>query len=185
MRKILIVVDMQNDFIHGSLGTAEAESIVQPVIDKIKEYEPENIWATRDTHEEDYLDTQEGRRLPVKHCIRGTKGWEIADAVAEVMPKATVIDKPTFGSVQLADQLAALSAKEEIELEMVGLCTDICVVSNALCLKARMPEVPIAVDAACCAGVTPQSHRAALETMGMCQIVIQNGCLPGDHVSSS
>ncbi len=175
MRKILIVVDMQNDFIDGSLGTAEARAIVQPVIDKIKQYEPENIWATRDTHGEDYPDTQEGRRLPVKHCIRGTKGWEIAGEVAAVMPEATIIDKPAFGSVELANRLAALASREEIELELVGLCTDICVVSNALNLKTRMPEVPISVDAACCAGVTPESHRAALETMGMCQITVVHG----------
>lgn len=175
MKKILVVVDMQNDFIDGSLGTAEARAIVRPVVDKIKQYEPGNIWATRDTHGENYLDTQEGRRLPVKHCIRGTKGWEIADEVAAAMPEAAVIDKPSFGSVELAHRLAALAAREEIELELVGLCTDICVVSNALNLKAAMPEVPISVDAACCAGVRPESHRAALETMRMCQITVANG----------
>lgn len=175
MRKILIVVDMQNDFIDGSLGTAEARKIVQPVIRKIKEYDPENVWATRDTHEENYPETQEGQRLPVKHCIRGTKGWEIAEDVAAAMPGATVIDKPAFGSPELADRLAVLADREEIALELVGLCTDICVVSNALNLKARMPEVPISVDAACCAGVTPESHKAALMTMDMCQITIING----------
>ncbi len=175
MRKILIVIDMQNDFIDGALGTAEARAVVRPVMEKIKEYDRENVWATRDTHGENYLDTQEGRRLPVKHCIRGTKGWEIADGVAAVLSGATIIDKPTFGSVELADRLVTLADREEIELELVGLCTDICVVSNALNLKARMPETPISVDAACCAGVTPESHRAALETMRMCQITVING----------
>ena len=111
----------------------------------------------------------------MKHCIRGTKGWEIADEIAAAMPEAVVIDKPSFGSVELADRLAALADWEDIELELIGLCTDICVVSNALNLKARMPEVPISVDAACCAGVTPESHRAALETMRMCQITVING----------
>ena len=175
MKKILIVVDMQNDFIDGALGTAEAKAIVQPVIDKIKEYDQKNIWATRDSHGENYLNTQEGRRLPVKHCIRGTKGWEIAVEIAAAMPEAVVIDKPSFGSVELADRLAALADREDIELELIGLCTDICVVSNALNLKARMPEVPISVDAAGCAGVTRESHRAALETRRMCQITVING----------
>jgi len=172
MRKLLVVVDMQNDFIDGALGTKEAAAIVENVKKKITSYEPENVWATRDTHEVNYMETSEGRHLPVEHCIRGTKGWEIREDIAAGMPDAKIIDKPTFGSVELAEMLLELSKKEEIEIELVGLCTDICVVSNALLLKANMPEVKISVDSACCAGVTPESHEAALTTMRMCQIEV-------------
>lgn len=172
MKKILVVVDMQNDFISGSLGTPEARAIVKPVVEKIRTYDPSCIYATRDTHQKNYLETQEGRKLPVEHCIEGTWGWQIADEVAAAMPKAQVIDKPTFGSRELANFLAGVYAQEDIEIELVGLCTDICVVSNALNLKAKMPEVKISVDPACCAGVTPASHEAALLTMKMCQIEI-------------
>ena len=172
MRKLLVVVDMQNDFIDGALGTKEAEAIVENVKAKIAAYEPENVFATRDTHEVNYMETSEGRHLPVEHCIRGTKGWEIREDIAAVMPKAHVIDKPTFGSVELAGIIREIGEKEEIEIELIGLCTDICVVSNALLLKANMPEVKISVDSACCAGVTPQSHDAALTTMRMCQIEV-------------
>ena len=170
MRKILIVIDMQNDFIDGALGTAEVVAIVPKVKDKIRAYVPEDIIVTMDTHEADYMQTQEGRNLPVEHCIRGTKGWELREDIAELLADATVYEKPTFGSMQLAEDLAALSRQEEIELELVGLCTDICVVSNALLLKAAMPEVRVTVDASCCAGVTPQLHEAALNTMRSCQI---------------
>lgn len=174
MRKVLVVVDMQNDFIDGALGTKEAENIVQSVIHKIKEYKPENVYATRDTHETDYLTTQEGKNLPVEHCIRGTKGWEIREEIAEELKekRAVIIDKPSFGSLELAELLYEESKKEELEIELVGLCTDICVVSNALLLKAKMPETKIAADASCCAGVTVESHLAAIETMRMCQIGI-------------
>lgn len=172
MRKILIVVDMQNDFIDGSLGTAEAQQIVDKVVSKIKTYETGNIYATRDTHPENYLESQEGKYLPVEHCIKGTHGWEINEKVAEVLKDAKVIDKPTFGSVALAHEIGKIAMKEELEVELIGLCTDICVVSNALLLKAAMPEVKISVDASCCAGVTPASHEAALTTMRMCQIQV-------------
>ena len=175
MRKILVVVDMQNDFIDGALGTAEAAKIVPKVVEKIKQYEPRNIYLTRDTHHENYLDTQEGYKLPVVHCVKGTEGWQLRAEVAEAAEGATVVDKPTFGSVELASRLMVERAREALELELVGLCTDICVVSNALLLKAAMPEVPITVDAACCAGVTPEKHRAALETMRSCQIEVVNG----------
>ena len=174
MRKILVVIDMQNDFIDGSLGTKEAQQIVPRVVEKIKEYDPWNIYLTRDTHYENYLDTQEGRNLPVEHCIEGTHGWQLNDAVAKAAEKATVIDKPTFGSNRLAGLLMTERAQEALEIELVGLCTDICVVSNALLFKAAMPEAPITVDASCCAGVTPESHRHALETMKMCQIRVIN-----------
>ena len=163
MRKILVVIDMQNDFIDGSLGTKEAQQIVPRVVEKMKEYDPWNIYLTRDTHYENYLDTQEGRNLPIEHCIEGTHGWQLNDAVAKAAEKATVIDKPTFGWTHWNE-------RHFDEIELVGLCTDICVVSNALILKAQFPEVPITVDAACCAGVTPESHQAALTTMKMCQI---------------
>lgn len=176
MKKILVVVDMQNDFIDGALGTKEAVAIVPAVIEKIKSYAPDCIYATRDTHEENYMETREGKNLPVPHCIRGTKGWDVADAVAEAMPQAVYVDKPSFGSPALAHMLAGVLAKEcggdasALEIELIGLCTDICVVSNAMLLKAAMPEVKISVDPACCAGVTPESHSAALMTMRMCQI---------------
>ncbi len=130
MRKILVVIDMQNDFIDGSLGTKEAQQIVPRVVEKMKEYDPWNIYLTRDTHYENYLDTQEGRNLPVEHCIEGTHGWQLNDAVAKAAEKATVIDKPTFGSNRLAGILMTERAQEALEIELVGLCTDICVVSN-------------------------------------------------------
>ena len=170
MRKLLIVIDMQNDFIDGALGTKEAEAIVGNVIAKIKEYDPHDVIATRDTHETDYLSTQEGKYLPVEHCIRGTHGWQVRDEIAELLTDARVYDKPTFGSTEMAADLKKIAEREEIEIELVGLCTDICVVSNALLLKASMPEVKISVDPACCAGVTPESHEAALQTMRACQI---------------
>lgn len=171
--KILVVVDMQNDFIDGALGTKEAEAIVDNVIKKIKEYDPKNIYATRDTHFENYLETSEGKNLPVVHCIKDTNGWMIESRIAEAMPEAKIIDKPTFGSTDLADMLFARNDKNPIEIELIGVCTDICVVSNAILLKAKMPEVQISVDASCCAGVTPGTHEAALETMKMCQISVK------------
>ncbi|MBR2559444.1 MAG: cysteine hydrolase [Firmicutes bacterium] len=172
MRKLLIVVDMQNDFIDGSLGTPEAQAIVGNVAEKIKTYPSEDVFATRDTHGPGYLNTQEGRNLPVEHCIKGTHGWEIRPEIAELLTGARIVDKPTFGSTELAEIIAGIAEKEEISIELVGLCTDICVVSNALLLKARMPEVPISVDPLCCAGVTPEKHDAALVTMASCQIGI-------------
>ena len=172
MKKILVVIDMQNDFIDGTLGTKEAQAIIENVIAKIHDYPADCIYATRDTHEENYLETSEGRYLPVKHCIAGTKGWEIRKEVAEAMPKAIVIDKPSFGSSELCERLYEESGKEEIEIELVGLCTDICVVTNALLLKTRLPETKVSVDASCCAGVTVESHEAALTTMKMCQVEV-------------
>ncbi len=170
MRKILIVIDMQNDFIDAALGTKEAEAIVEAVKDKIRLYPAGDIIATMDTHNEDYLETQEGKYLPVPHCIKGSDGWQIRPDIADLMTGAKIYEKPTFGSMEMASDLKALSEQEEIELELIGLCTDICVVSNALLLKAAMPEVKISVDPACCAGVTPEKHLAALETMRSCQI---------------
>ncbi|MBQ8305969.1 MAG: cysteine hydrolase [Blautia sp.] len=172
MRKLLIVIDMQNDFIDAALGTAEAVSIVEPVKEKIRSYPAGDVIATMDTHQENYMETQEGRYLPVPHCIRGTDGWKIRKDIEELLAGAKIYEKPTFGSMEMAQDLQALSRKEEIEIEIIGLCTDICVVSNALLLKAAMPEVKISVDASCCAGVTPEKHQAALETMRSCQIQI-------------
>ena len=165
MKKTLIVIDMQNDFIHMALGTKEAVAIVPAVKEKIGSYlkNGDEILYTRDTHEEDYLSTPEGKKLPVKHCIRGTLGWQIYDGL--YAEGCRIIDKPTFGWQHWAQE-----SLEEIEL--VGLCTDICVVSNALILKATFPNAVIRVDRRCCAGVTPQSHEAALTTMQMCQIDI-------------
>ena len=174
MRKILVVVDMQNDFIDGALGTGEAVAVVPRVVEKMKGYDPWNVYLTRDTHYENYLETQEGRRLPVEHCVRDTRGWQLRAEIAAAAEGATIIDKPTFGSVELASRLMAERAREALEIELVGLCTDICVVSNALLLKAAMPEAPITVDASCCAGVTPEKHRAALETLRSCQIDVIN-----------
>lgn len=173
MRKILVVIDMQNDFIDGALGTKEAQAVVGNVVRKIGMYDTKDVYATRDTHQEDYPDTAEGRHLPVVHCVEGTPGWEINPEVEKALKGATIINKPTFGSVVLADLLQEENDREELEIEMVGLCTDICVVSNALLLKTVMPEITISVDPSCCAGVTPQSHEAALTTMGMCQIEIE------------
>ena len=173
MRKILVVIDMQNDFVDGSLGTAEAEAIVENVKQKIRTYAPEDVFATMDTHSEDYMNTQEGENLPVMHCIKGTEGWEIRSDIAALMPEARIYEKPTFGSTRLAADLADIAREEEIQIELIGLCTDICVVSNALLLKATMPEVEISVDASCCAGVTPEKHLAALETMRSCQIQVR------------
>ena len=180
MTKFLIVIDMQNDFIDGSLGTAEAVAIVDAVKEKIRSYLPEDVYATMDTHGPDYLETQEGRFLPVTHCVRGTEGWLIRPEIAALIPPENVYEKPTFGCVELMEDLKAYYEEEEdIELELVGLCTDICVVSNALLLKAAMPEVKISVDASCCAGVTPEKHAAALETMRSCQICVEGACAEG------
>lgn len=172
MRKLLVVVDMQKDFIDGSLGTKEAEGIVGLVVEEIGKYRTEDIFATRDTHAKNYLETQEGKKLPVVHCVKGTEGWEIDKQVKEALKGAQIIDKPTFGSKELAEKIADLASKEEIEVTLIGLCTDICVVSNALLIKAYLPEVAVKVIESCCAGVTPESHKAALTTMKMCQIDI-------------
>lgn len=167
--KLLVVVDMQNDFIDGALGTTEAQAIVADVKKRIEAYRAagDKIIYTRDTHDQSYLDSQEGQKLPVKHCIRGTKGWEIRH---ELQPKPDeILDKPSFGSLELAEKIAKLNPES---VELLGLCTDICVISNALILKARLPETPVQVNAACCAGVSPESHRNALAAMKQCQVTI-------------
>ena len=172
MQKILVVVDMQNDFIDGALGSAHATAIVPAVKAKIEDFKGRVIF-TRDTHGADYSSTQEGKNLPVEHCVRDTAGWQIS---AELSPFCKeVVDKPTFGSVELAKMLCDISSAEGIEsITFIGLCTDICVISNAMLAKAFLPEVPVIVDAACCAGVTMESHKTALDAMKACQITIEN-----------
>lgn len=171
MKKILIVVDMQNDFVDGALGTKEAVGIVDHVVDKIEKFDG-RILATLDTHQPNYLETSEGKKLPVLHCIKMTDGWQLNEKVLNALSGKNykTIEKETFGSVKLVEEIRSIKETEDIEIEFVGLCTDICVVSNALLLKAFFPEVKMTVDAGCCAGVTPQSHSAALTTLKMCQI---------------
>lgn len=166
MRKTLIVIDMQKDFIEGSLGTKEAVFIVDKVKEKIKQYKEngDQIIYTRDTHPENYLETREGKYLPVVHCVKGSEGWLIPEELR--VEGCEVIDKPSFG-------YTGWEKYNFEEIEIIGLCTDICVVSNALILKALYPEIKITVDASCCAGVTQESHKAALLTMKMCQIEIR------------
>ena len=175
---ILVVVDMQNDFIDGALGTPEAVAIVPKVMVKMMNFDG-LVMATRDTHGEDYLETQEGVNLPVVHCVKGTKGWEICPEV-EALRKENPIDKPSFGSPVLGQVLKAQDedlrkqGKEGItSVTLIGLCTDICVITNALLVKAYLPEVPVIVESDCCAGVTVESHNNALEAMKMCQIQIR------------
>lgn len=173
MQDILIVVDMQNDFIDGALGTAEAVAIVPNVLEKIKNFRGKIIF-TRDTHQENYMATQEGKNLPVTHCIENSFGWQIRDGLLG-HGELAIVDKPTFGSVELGKLLLKLNEEEPIgSVCFIGLCTDICVISNAMLVKAFLPELPVRVDAACCAGVTPQSHLNALAAMKMCQISIEN-----------
>ncbi len=171
MKHILIVVDMQKDFVDGALGTPEAVAIVPAVCERIRAFAGEVI-VTYDTHTADYLSTAEGQRLPVPHCIKGTDGWQLDAAVAAALAEREyrAVEKPTFGSTALPALVAETAAGEDFDVTLIGLCTDICVVSNALLLKAHFPEVPIRVEGALCAGVTPESHGAALQTMKMCQI---------------
>lgn len=178
--KVLVVVDMQKDFVDGALGTKEAQDIVPKVVEKIRNFDGE-VYYTRDTHEKNYLDTQEGKLLPVPHCILGTEGWELVPEIRKLAGDH-IYNKPTFGSVELCYGLKEAMLDEEVEADgnliesitLVGLCTDICVISNAMLLKAFFPEVPVIVDASCCAGVTPESHENALEAMKMCQIQVEN-----------
>jgi len=181
MNRILVIVDMQNDFIDGTLGTGEAKAIVPKVVSKIEGFEGE-IAVTHDMHHNDYTETQEGKILPVSHCIIGTPGWEsnidVINALIKKETKGTHIEhvsKPTFGSCELGAVLQQKDKERHIdEVILVGLCTDICIISNALLIKAFLPETKITVDASCCAGVTPESHRNALKAMKQCQIFIEN-----------
>ncbi len=174
--KYLIVIDMQNDFVDGALGTPEAQAIADAVVEEAKSFDG-TVAFTLDTHGEDYLTSQEGANLPVLHCIKGTPGWQLICALDSVAHErnARLFEKPTFGSTDLAAWLQAENATNPIEsIELVGVCTDICVVSNALLIKAVLPEVPLVVDAALCAGVTPAAHEAALATMRSCQVQVLN-----------
>lgn len=173
---VLIVVDMQNDFVTGTLGTQEAVNIVPRVAARVAAGADrgETILFTRDTHEENYLVTREGRTLPVPHCVRGTEGWEIIPQLRVYVTGFAPVDKPTFGSTTLAQMLSAINQGTPVEkITLIGLCTDICVISNALLLKAFLPETEIVVDASCCAGVTPESHQNALAAMKVCQITVE------------
>lgn len=170
-KKILVVVDMQNDFINGSLGTGEAQAIVENAVSVIEAFEG-TIFVTMDTHQSNYLETAEGKKLPVVHCVRETDGWQLNERIMTAVSQKeyTVIEKGTFGSTRLVEEIAKVGTQEELEIECFGLCTDICVVSNVLLIKASFPEAKITVRADCCAGVTPETHEAALTTMKMCQI---------------
>ena len=174
MRDILIVVDMQNDFIDGALGTPEAVNIVDNVVNKVKNF-PGKVIYTRDTHFDNYMETQEGKNLPVPHCIEGTDGWQVCPALEELRTGCETFDKVTFGSRELGMTLAWWHEEDPIgSVELVGLCTDICVISNAMIVKAFLPEAKVTVDASCCAGVTVESHKNALEAMKVCQIQVIN-----------
>jgi nicotinamidase-related amidase len=174
MKKLLIVVDMQKDFVDGALGTPEAVAIVPNVVKKIEGFDGDII-VTYDTHEENYMQTQEGKHLPVPHCIQGTPGWELDEKVQAALDQKlyTCVEKPTFGSVALVELIKTVYDPKDLEIELCGLCTDICVVSNALLLKASLLDTPVSVDSSCCAGVTVESHNAALLTMKMCQVTVK------------
>lgn len=174
--KCLVVVDMQNDFVSGALGSQAARDIVGNVVERVRRAvdDREKIVFTRDTHEENYLETQEGGKLPVPHCIAGTDGWEIIPELQPYAEGRLVVDKPTFGSRQLGEALARLNEQEKLErITFIGLCTDICVISNAMVTKAFLPEVPLVVEAGCCAGVTPESHENALRALEVCQVTVE------------
>jgi len=174
MKKILVIVDMQNDFIDGSLGTKEAVAIVPKVAKKIREFDGDEIYVTYDTHHENYPDTLEGKKLPVVHCIEGSRGHELNPEIKSALAgkRYSEIQKAGFGSFSLTRGLKDRYPGEEMEFEVVGLCTDVCVVSNALIIRAGYPNARITVDSACCAGITPETHEAALTTMKCCQIDI-------------
>ena len=171
MKRFLVVVDMQNDFVDGALGSEQAAAIVPAAVEKISSFDGD-IFVTLDTHFEDYLQTSEGKKLPVAHCIKGTNGWRLNKDIKAVLDGKdfTEVEKNTFGSVNLPGLIKEAAGEEDFSIELIGLCTDICVVSNALLLKASFPEASISVDSACCAGVTNEKHEAALETMRSCQI---------------
>ncbi len=173
MKKYLVVVDLQRDFVDGALGTKEAQAIIPAAAEKIRNFEGE-IYVTFDTHGENYMETAEGKKLPVPHCIKGTDGWKLDKEIAKALKGKGYhrVEKPTFGSVKLPKLLAKSAGDEPFEVTLIGLCTDICVISNALLLKANFPEFPIAVDEKCCAGVSPETHNAAIAAMRCCQIDI-------------
>ena len=171
MQDILLVIDMQKDFVSGVLGTPEAASIVSALRQKVLDFTGK-VYFTRDTHETDYMETREGRYLPVPHCIRNTDGWQIVPELSD-LPCAGIIDKPAFGSIELQKQLLEEHERDRIRsVTLTGVCTDICVISNAMLIKAALPEIDVIIDASCCAGVTPSSHQTALAAMKACQMII-------------
>ena len=174
MKDYLIVVDIQNDFVDGALGAGEAQAMIDAVAKRIRDFSGK-VFVTMDTHFENYMDTREGKKLPVPHCIKGTDGWQLNDRIREALygKDFDVVEKHTFGSTELPKLIRSDAGDDEVSIELIGLCTDICVVSNALILKANFCESEVSVDASCCAGVTPETHRAALETMKMCQINVK------------
>ncbi|MGI6004308.1 MAG: cysteine hydrolase family protein [Christensenellales bacterium] len=177
MKDVLIVVDMQRDFVDGALGTEEARRIVPALARRIRGFDGRVI-LTMDTHDEDYPDTQEGKNLPVPHCVKGSDGWrldpDIRRAVNARQESVTIFEKPAFASTELALYLKEMNRTEGVaSVELAGLCTDVCVISNAILVKAFLPEVPVKVNAVLCAGVTPQRHLAALEAMAACQVMIE------------
>lgn len=173
MKKYLVVVDMQKDFVDGALGTKEACAIVPAAVEKIKGFDGE-IFVTFDTHFDNYMETAEGKKLPVPHCIKGTDGWQLDKDISAALAEKnfTPVEKYTFGFVKLPEMIKTAANEDEFTVELIGLCTDICVISNALLLKASFPEAAISVDEKCCAGVTPEKHNAAIEIMKSCQIDI-------------
>ena len=171
MKKILVVVDIQNDFVDGAIGTPEAVAIIDNAAEKIKDFDGD-IFVTYDTHYENYMDTLEGKKLPVPHCIKGTDGWQLNAKIAEALKGKNykTVEKLTFGSVELPELVKEVIGDNTAEITLIGLCTDICVVSNALLLKANLLDSEITVDSSCCAGVSPETHNSALDTMRCCQI---------------
>ncbi|MBQ7133657.1 MAG: cysteine hydrolase [Ruminococcus sp.] len=171
MKHFLIVVDIQNDFVDGALGTKEAVSIIDNCVDKIENFDGEII-VTYDTHGENYLRTKEGEKLPITHCVKGTYGWELNEKITKALESksCTVVEKPTFGSIELPKIIDNMAGDCDFDITLIGLCTDICVVSNALLLKANFLDSEIYVDSSCCAGVSVATHNAALDTMRCCQI---------------
>lgn len=173
--KTLVVIDMQNDFVDGALGTKEAQMMVPHLLEKVKNFDGD-LFFTKDTHPQNYAETQEGHLLPVAHCIKGTHGWDLIPELEKLVKErhAPIFEKPTFGSVDLVKELKKRYDAGQLEsVEFVGLCTDICVISNALLVKAEMPELPIYCDESCCAGVTPEKHQAAIEVMKSCQVLMK------------
>ena len=173
--KILVVVDIQNDFVDGSLGTKEAQAIVDSACSKIQAFEGK-IFVTMDTQYQDYLSSNEGKKLPVVHCVKDSEGWKLNSRIQECLDgkDVTIVEKPTFGAVDLPRLIESYANDDDFSIEVIGLCTDICVVSNALLLKANFYQKEVIVDASCCAGVSPATHKAALDTMRMCQINVIN-----------
>lgn len=174
MENILVVVDMQKDFIDGALGSKEAIAIIPASAKKIRDFDGK-IFVTFDTHAEDYLNTQEGRKLPVVHCVKGTEGWKLDENIRAALEgkEYTAVEKHIFGSIDLPDIIKKAVKDKEFSIELIGVCTDICLISNALILKSAFPNVHMSVDSSCCAGVTPELHEAALKTMSSCQIDIK------------